>query len=298
MMFSVRDTALRRATGAALAALLLAGGTAACTSSSDGDTKAKGGAKDESPRMEPAAAVAKAAKNTKDITSLHYRLVGTVPEQGRVKAEASMRMKPTVAMSMKMSALDQGADGTAEIRLVNKAMYIGGGAAAAKQMQGKHWIKLDMSALGKDAMGGESLGAGAGQADQNPAQESTFLTGAKDVKKVGTETVDGVKTTRYTGTVTLADLRASLKDEDKATREKREKSLDQYTKMGVEKLTMDMWVDGDDHTKQFSMKGAADKGTLDMTFTFLDYNKPVTVKAPAASDTMDLAQMMKDAQNS
>jgi len=298
MMFSVRDTAMRRATGATLAALLLAGGTAACTSSSDGDTKAKGAAKDESPRMEPAAAVAKAAKNSKDITSLHYRLVGTVPEQGRVKAEASMRMKPTVAMSMKMTALDQGADGTAEIRLVDKAMYIGGGPSAAKEMDGKHWIKFDMGALGKNGLGGDSLGAGAGQADQNPAQESTFMTGAKNVKKVGTETDEGVKTTHYTGTVDVDDIRASLKDEDKATREKREKSLDQYTKMGVEKLTMDMWVDGDDHTKQFRMKAAADKGTLDMTFTFLDYNKPVTVKAPAASDTMDLAQMMKDAQNS
>jgi hypothetical protein len=298
MMFSVRDTTMRRATGATLAALLLAGGTAACSSSSDGDAKAKGAAKDESPRMEPAAAVAKAAKNSEDITSLHYRLVGTVPGSGRVKAEASMRMKPTIAMSMKMTALDQGSDGTAQVRLIDKAMYIGGGAAAAKEMDGKHWMKLDLSALGKNGLGGESLGAGAGQANQNPAQESTFMTGAKHVKKVGTETVDGVKTTHYTGTVTVDDIRASLKGEDKATREKREKSLDAYTKMGVEKLTMDMWVDGDDHTKQFRMKGAADKGTLDMTFTFLDFNKPVTVKAPAASDTVDLAQMMKDAQNS
>ena len=43
---------------------------------------------------------------------------------------------------------------------------------------------------------------------------------------------------------------------------------------------MDMWVDGDDHTKQFRMQGDADKGKLDMTFTFLDYNKPVTRRRP------------------
>ncbi|MFF0158731.1 DUF1396 domain-containing protein [Streptomyces sp. NPDC005263] len=282
-MSSIRTSRRRKTAGAGLAALLLAAGAAGCGT-------------EKSPSMSPAAAVAKAAKNTEDITSFRYRMTGKVPEEGRVKAEASMRTKPTVAMSMKITALDQGADGTAEIRLVDKAMYIGGGAAAAKEMDGKSWIKFDMSALGDKGLGGGTPGAG--QADQNPATESTFLTGAKDVKKVGTETVEGTETTRYSGVVTLKDLKASLKDKDKATREAREKSIKQYEKLGVDELTMDMWVDGDDHTKQFRMKGEADKGPLDMTITFLDVNKPVSVTAPPAKDTADLAEMMKKALDS
>lgn len=245
--------------------------------------------------MTPAAAVAEAAKNVEDITSLSYRLTGRMPEEGRVKAEATMRLKPDVAMSMKMTALDQGADGTAEIRLVDKAMFIGGGAAAAKEMDGKSWIKFDLAALGGAGGLGESLGA-AGQADKNPAQESTFLTGSKDVKEVGTEKVDGVETTHYTGTVTLDELRDSLKAEGKATREQREKSLEQYDKLGIEKFTMDMWIGEDELTKQFRMRGQADKGPLDMTITFLDLNEPVNVAAPAAEDVMDLAEMMKGAE--
>ena len=43
------------------------------------------------------------------------------------------------------------------------------------------------------------------------AAEAGFLTGAKDVKKVGTETVDGVRTTHYAGKVTLADVKAAAK---------------------------------------------------------------------------------------
>ncbi len=242
--------------------------------------------------MTPAAAVAKAAKNVEDITSLSYRMTGRTPEEGRVKADAKMRLKPDVAMSMKITALDQGADGTAEIRLVDKAMFIGGGAAAAAEMDGKSWIKFDLSALGAGA--GESLGA-AGQADKNPAQESTFLTGSKDVKEVGTETVDGVKTTHYAGTVTLDEFRDSLKKETKATRETREKSLEQYEKLGIEKFTMDLWVGEDELTKQFRMRGAADKGPLDMTITFDDFNKPVSIAAPAAKDVADLAEMLKGA---
>lgn len=244
--------------------------------------------------MTPAAAVAKAAKNTEKIDSLRYRMTGRAPEEGRVEAEAEMRMKPTLAMSMKMTALDQGADAKAEIRLVGKAMYIGGGAEAAKEMDGKSWIKFDLAALGADKELNQ-LG-GASQADKNPATESTFLTGAKDVEKVGTETVEGVETTHYKGTVALADLEKSLEGEDKDTRDKRRKSLEQYKEMGVDKLTMDTWIDGDDHTKRFRVRGDADKGPLDMTITFLGFNEPVKVTAPPAKDTVDLAEMMQESQ--
>ncbi|MFI7347216.1 LppX_LprAFG lipoprotein [Streptomyces sp. NPDC049936] len=276
-------TSVRVPVGASVAALLLAAGAVGCS-----------GGTEESPEMTPAAAVAKAAKNTEEIDSIRYRMTGRTPEEGRVKAEAQMRIKPTLAMSMKMTALDQGAGASAEIRLVDKAMYIGGGAEAAKEMDGKSWMKFDLSALGA----GEELDqlGSASQADKNPATESTFLTGAKDVEKVGTETVDGVKTTHYKGTVTVAELEKTLAGEDKATREKRQKSLEQYEKLGVDKLNMDLWIDGDDRTKQFRMRGQADKGPLDMTFTFLGFNEPVKVAAPPAKDTMDLAEMMKESQ--
>jgi hypothetical protein len=280
----VRGAGRRRATGAALAALALAGGAVACS---------KGGTADGSPRMTPAAAVAKAANNAEDITSLRYRMAGKIPEQGRIEAEASMSLKP-IAMSMKMTALDAGADsGQVELRMVDGALYMGGGEEAAKEMDGKHWIKFDIS--GKDGgSGGVDSSKMQDQVQQNPAQESTFLTGSKDVKKVGTEQVGGVATTHYKGTVTLDEFRAGLKKEDKTTRETREKSLKQYEDMGVDKLTMDMWIDGDDHAKKFRMRAAADKGPLDMTITFLDLNKPVTVEAPPAGDTVDLAESLRD----
>ncbi|MFD4573810.1 DUF1396 domain-containing protein [Streptomyces sp. NPDC058417] len=271
--------------GAGLAALLLAAGAVSCSAGQD--KKAE-----ESPAMAPAAAVARASANADDITSFRYRMTGRTPEEGRVSAEASMQMKPEIAMSMKMTALDQGADASAEIRLVDQAMYIGGNAEAAKETDGKSWLKFDLSGLGDDTAGRPS---GASQADRNPAVESTFLTGADDVEKVGTETVEGVRTTHYKGTVTLADLEKSLKGEKKDTRERRQKSIDQYEKLGVDKLTMDLWIDGEDHTRQFRMRGAADKGPLDMTITFLDLNKPVKVTAPPAAETVDLAELMAGA---
>jgi hypothetical protein len=266
--------------GAAAAALTALAGVTGCGS-------------EKSPAMEPAAAVAEAAKNTEDITSLRYRMKGTVPGEGDVSGTAAMTFEP-MAMSMKLKVDGKSADesGEMEIRLVDKAMYLGGGAEAAKEMDGKSWMKFDLSQLGESGL--DSAGLGAAQAEQNPATEAGFLTGADDVEKVGTETVDGVKTTHYRGTVSLDDLRASLEGEDKKTRERREKSLKQYEDLGVEELEMDMWIDGEDHPKQVRTRGAADKGTLDMTITFLALNEPVKVTAPPAKDTVDLAEMMEE----
>lgn len=271
--------------GAALATLVLGGGAVAC---SKGDSA-------RSPQMTPAAAVAQATKNTEGITALHYRMTGTVPGQGQVQAEARMSMKP-LAMSMKMSSSALKGESSAEIRVVDKAMYVNGGAEAAKEMDGKHWIKFDLAAMGGDKQLNTDR-MGAGQANRNPAQESTFLSSSQHVTKVGTETIDGVRTTHYKGEVTLAQMRADLRAKklDKATREQREKALDGYATMGVDKVTMDMWIDGSNHTKQFRTRGDATKGPLDLTVTFVDYNKPVTVTAPSAKDTADLAEMMKDA---
>ncbi|MFF1376956.1 DUF1396 domain-containing protein [Streptomyces sp. NPDC058308] len=277
-------TGRKRAAGAVLAAALLAGGAVGC-----GSEKGDEAGED----ISPAAAVKKAADKTEDLTSFTFRMKGTVPEDGRVQADAAMSTKP-LAMRMKMSAPDQGPE-KMELRFVGGAVYLGGGKEAAKEMDGKSWIKFDASAMGKG--GGKAAGGSvSSQAENNPADQSTLLTGSKDLKKVGDESVGGVKTTRYTGTVTLDRMRELGKDEDAATKKRREKSIKQYEDMGVEKLTMDLWVDGEDHTKQFRARGKGDKGPLDMTITFLDYNKPVNVEAPPKNLVMDLAKEMKGLQ--
>ncbi|MBW5420408.1 LppX_LprAFG lipoprotein [Streptomyces sp. BG9H] len=280
MSLSVR-MGRKRTASAALAAVLLAGGAVGC-----GSEKSDKAGED----MAPAAAVKKAAEKTEDLTSFTFRMKGTVPGDGKVRADAAMSTEP-LAMSMKMSAPDQGPE-KMELRYVDGAVYLGGGKEAAKEMDGKSWIKFDAAAMGK-AGGKPAATSAAGQADNNPADQSTLLTNSKDLKKVGSESVGGVETTHYAGTVTLDRIRELAKDKDAAARKRDEKSIKQYEDMGIEKLTMDLWVDGEDHTKQFRARGKGDKGPLDMTITFVDYNKPVNVQAPPKKLVMDLGKEMK-----
>lgn len=137
-------------------------------------------------------------------------------------------------------------------------------------------------------------GGTASQVNSNPAAQSTFLAGARDVKRVGTETVDGEKTVHYAGTATVDELAKTI-DKKQDVGGERKKSLDALKAMGLTKLDMDIWVGDGDRTKQFRMRGDTDKGPLDTKVTFLEYNEPVTIDVPPAKDTYDLAQMMKDA---
>jgi hypothetical protein len=240
-----------------------------------------------------AAAVTRAVQKTEQVTSLRYRMTGRMPKDGRFEAQGAMALEPAPAMSLRTTVFGGPGKGTAEVRLVGGAVYWGSEQATE---DGKHWIRF--GAPGKSATpGGLKVDTGpmAEKVRQNPAREADFLTGADDLSEAGTETVGGVRTTHYRGTATLDEIRDAAKGQDKATRQRREQSLAQYEKQGVDELTMDVWIDDADRTRRLRLRGSGKGGPLDITVTLLDFGKPVTVAAPPASDTVDMAQKVKEA---
>ncbi|WP_260634547.1 LolA-like protein [Streptomyces angustmyceticus] len=268
---------------AALLTGAVLGGTAACT--------APGGrtAASEDLRATPVAAVQKAVNKGARLNSVSYRLSGKVPGQGTIDGKVAFSIRPR-AIDMRMKATGGKEEGEFSVRLVGDAMYLGGGGQAAAEMGGKHWIKFAMK--GKEAGG---LGGMQRQADQDPAAQASLLPQSDDVKKVGEETVDGVRTTHYAGVVEVADLLSKRAPKTALDAERRKKVLEQYQQLGVSKLHLDMWVGPGDRTVKFRERAQAAQGPLDLTIRFFDVNKPVRVQAPPASDTVDLAQKLKEA---
>ncbi|WP_405979193.1 hypothetical protein [Streptomyces sp. NBC_00158] len=289
----------KKTAGAALAAVLLVGGaTTACEDgkkaeggkaapapsapASPSASKAAGGAADAA----PAAFLQKTKKTSEEITSARYTMSGTTGGQ-KVSAEVSMRFKPTPAMSMKATA--QGPEGgTGEIRMIDGAVYMGS--------EGK-FLKFDTKAL--DEATAKKMGKAQGAANtsgENPGDRADQLMGAKDLKTVGEETVDGVKTTHVSGTVTTEQMRAGIgTNSAPGAKERREKSVKQLEDEGIKSLNVDMWIDESGHTKQVRTRGEGNSGPLDTTIKFLDFNKPVDIVAPPADQVVDLAEMMKGA---
>jgi hypothetical protein len=278
----------------AFATVLLAGGTAAC-----GENSANDSAKEGRPEVAPAAAVAKAAKSSEDITSLHYRITGTVPDEGHVEAEASMRTEPP-AMSMRMTTAGQGGKDPLEIRFVDEAMFVGGSAPGSEMSGGKGWSRVEPAVWGRGSVDNNSYGVLPSQLEGNPAVQSTLLTGSQDLQNKGRETIDGARTTHYRGTVTGSGLRAARDAADRTDRERRIDSLDQFVALHLaDSLTMDLWIDDENHTKRFRMRGdgfdprgGTQGGQLDLTVTLLDVNQPVSVEAPPSEDTVDAGALV------
>ncbi|MFF4366666.1 LppX_LprAFG lipoprotein [Streptomyces sp. NPDC001594] len=277
---------------AALAAVLLVGGaTTACEGGKKDDGGKAAGATPSaaaSPAGKPAQGAAdatpaayleKVKKKSEDITSLHYTMTGTAEGQP-VNMDASMRLKPSVAMSMKISAPGQE---SAEIRLLDGTMYMGS--------EGQ-WLKFDMKSA--DPQAAKQLdGLGADSSGENPGDRAGDLMGAKDLKTLGEENIDGVKTRHVAGTVTVEQMKASLATLSPDAKARQEKSVQKLEGEGIKAMNIDMWIDENDHTKQVRTRAEATKGPMDMTIKFLDYNKPVDISAPPADQVMDLAQAGK-----
>lgn len=289
----------RRAVGIAVVAALF-GGATGC------GTEAEAGAEP----MTPAEAVSRAAERTTDVESLRYRVSGTLPEHGKVRAEASMTVRPS-AMSMELTGLGESEDKPLKVRFADKVLYAetdaaAVGAATDNAAADKTWVSATPAVWGRGAADNNTYGVLPGQLEASPLTQSTLLTGSTDVREVGTETVDGTGTTHYRGTVTTKGLRAAQgAAEDEAIRELRTDSLDQFVMLRVDgPITMELWVGEDGRAKRYRVRGETyaldegrmvDGGPLDLTVTFLDVDRPVIVETPAAGDTVDLAELVDGA---
>lgn len=112
---------------------------------------------------------------------------------------------------------------------------------------GKPWVKLELPELAA-ALGLPSEGLGK-LFTLEPAAQLRALEAAKGMKQVGKEDVDGVETTHYRGTFTLADYAATLPARERA---EVERGLAALNKLSGETgstlddpLPADIWVDED-----------------------------------------------------
>ena len=190
-------------------------------------------------------------------------------------------------MSLKSTVLSGPDKGTGEFRFVGGVLYIGTGEA---DEDGKHWVKFGKSGRQRRDHSRQ------GPRFDNPAHETGFLAAADDLKKAGAETCRR-RPHRPTTRARPRSTRSAPPTRAGPTkiRQRTEKSLAQYEKLGLDELTMDLWVDAEDRTRQLRMQGFGRRGPLDLTITFSDFGKPVTVKAPPASHTVDLAEQLRKA---
>jgi hypothetical protein len=209
--------------------------------------------------------------------------IGTRQGAMNMHALGQFRLKPSLAFTMNVDKMGMGGQsmpiGAIQVVYLNKVIYMKS-AQLSQATGGKPWLKLD---LGREAQqSGFNLDALMNQSQQvNPAEQTKMLTASKDARQVGTETINGVKTTHYTGSITVAEAMNKL---DAKTRAQLKKIYDQA---GATKIHFDLWADGQQLPRKLTTKLDIPQGNTTNTIIYEDYGAPVHVSAPPAGQVGD-----------
>jgi hypothetical protein len=156
---------------------------------------------------------------------------------------------------------------------------------------GKPWIKVDLSAVGKQA--GIDLSQ-LTQLGTDPSRMVDWLRAASgDVTTVGTEQLDGVDTTHYRATVDLSKY-PDLVPADQ--REAVRKAIDQIAKQAhISAFPVHVWVDKDGLVRQVRavVTETIQGQTMNVMTTerFYDFGAPVDIQVPADDQVTDISAL-------
>ena len=165
-------------------------------------------------------------------------------------------------------------------------MYMRLGFLSAFIPGGKSWVRVDLAKAGKAA--GIDFNQLLGGANQSPSDSLALLRSSGEFSEVGTETVDGVETTHYHGTVDLQQAAAAKG----AGAEAIQRLLD----LGAPtQYPADVWIDKDGYVRQYKTRYGMTTGgksmSVSMTMGMSDYGTPVEVSAPPSDQVFDATDL-------
>jgi hypothetical protein len=250
----------------------------------EGNSKASGDGKGGAHLTAAQSALAKASEKTGDLKSFRAKLTSATVVSGNrtdVNGDLTFQLKPKAAMKMDVPSITTGGKTTSGFNevLTDNMLYLK--IPALTKQAGKPWVGFSLDELGQAA--GIDVKAMEDQGHQaDPALNAKMLTASKDVHKAGKETVGGVSTTHYTGTIVLTDALNKLSADQKTQAQKI------FGQTGLDKLNFDTWIDGKQLPRKLKLAtGPASKVDFNTTMTYTDFNTPVSITAPPQSQVAD-----------
>ncbi|GAA2639025.1 hypothetical protein [Streptomyces vastus] len=290
------STSVRRV-GLSIAVVAALTGVAACTGSDSGqssgdDDKAAG---KDAARVSPIAALRSVETTTDKADSAKVEATTTMGSMMSMEADGALgwadgltgNLTITYTGGTMADTMRQMGSTSMEARYLPDAYYAKMSDQFAAQAGGKHWIKYAYDDLA-DLAGGSGAYLKDQMQNTTPNQSVKLLLASGDVRKVGDETVRGVNTTHYSGTVDVADLavRNSSLSEGQLADLKR-----QLEQAGITTQTVDIWVDDDDLLVKKVEKGEMASGSMSSTAYYSDYGVEVSAEEPPAADTADFKDL-------
>jgi hypothetical protein len=196
----------------------------------------------------------------------------------QTSSDATQNFAGTVQMQLKPTLLAEVAGDIAaggqslhltEI-LTGTAIYLK--LAELSQQTGKPWTEIPFSGLpGKSSALMTQLMQGV--ENDNPASQARMVSASKNVRVVGTQVVDGVETTKYTGSYTPAAALAALTPSERRTLAADLKGLTgqvHYTE----------WIDAQHYARKTVVTETVNGQQVTLTFNITGINQAIHVKLP------------------
>jgi hypothetical protein len=257
------------AVGLSAAALTL---LAACSSGG-------GPASTASTPLTPRQALLAAASHAQQVTSASETL--TVRDSGAQNTTTAgaiqFQRKPTLQASETLNTTAAGKNTQIKVILTGTAIYLHE-AALAGQL-GKPWLKLNLSALNGTGLASISQLVH-GLQGNDFANQTQLLAVAKNVHVVGTQTIDGVATTEYAGSVRAAEALKALPASF------RKAMAPELQVLGNGTISFHVWIDGQHHTRKIADVETVNGETVNTTVNITAINQPVQIALPPASQTV------------
>lgn len=198
-----------------------------------------------------------------------------------------------------------GADASVTVVVDGTTIYLRSGLVSSLLGSETEWVRLDLAEL----TGGEGLLDGASGMAAATVDPSAFLEMLEsiggDVTEVGQESVRGIETTRYSGSI---DLDVAYQQVPAEHRAEIEEALGALVPGGIDlpSLPVEVWIDGDGLVRRFEttvslgdMAGdmalpgmEAVPGELSVRVEYFDPGAPVDIAVPAPEETAELGELL------
>ncbi len=173
----------------------------------------------------------------------------------------------------------------------SSSAYIGSSVLDGKLPNGARWMKLDLSRFS------QALGLSPGQltgGQSNPAQMLEYLKASGgSVTVVGHESVRGVQTTRYRGTIDLRKAAEVLPSSNRSQLQAAMQKVIEET--GASGYPVEVWVDGDRRVRRMTMEipltlEGQQRVQMSVTVELFAFGPTPTVTPPSEGEVYDATQ--------
>ncbi|TDC57272.1 LppX_LprAFG lipoprotein [Actinomadura sp. KC345] len=245
----------------------------------------------ENMKLSASEALLKTSKKTDQADTFKADLTVTGTDaggNGELRADGQFQLSPELKFSAKLDEISRG--GKTVPGAKGQALFTGN-TLYAKVPQlaqfvsgGKPWVKVDVNEASQRT-GFDVQGLIDQVQKVDPAEQTKMFTGSKDARRVGTESIDGVQTTHYTGTVTVQDALNRL---DAEAREDVGKWLPKDK--ANSKINFDLWTDGENLPRKLVSKTSGSQGESGtVTVLYSDYGESFTVNPPPSDQVGTLS---------